>query len=294
MTLTQRLQILASSQRSRLAELAGLDELTPEFRAELDTLGTTHQDTESQLRAAIAADDAARKGWIGFTTMRPEHHRGDAALECRDATGSPGRLVGVILPAGRVAGDRPELFVGSGVQTPADGIALLPEHRDGPDPLWSVSRAAHRGTAGTGAYSPCVRRAECHLRKFRPGVVDLLVAGIRAIRGSHGARRGKRSRQRPNQQRFTSAVGRRAAARPGGRVRPACRAARCESWRRGGYRCQSDYPDRARERRDGAESTLESDLGCAPRTARLPRNATRWRRRRTPDSARPQPPCTPL
>ena len=61
--------------------------------------------------------------------MRPEHHRGDAALECRDATGSPGRLVGVILPVGRVAGDRPELFVGSGVQTPADGIALLPEHR---------------------------------------------------------------------------------------------------------------------------------------------------------------------
>ena len=59
MTLTQRLQILASTQRSRLAELAGLDELTPELRAELDTLGTTHQDTESQLRAAIAADDAA-------------------------------------------------------------------------------------------------------------------------------------------------------------------------------------------------------------------------------------------
>ena len=61
--------------------------------------------------------------------MRPEYHAGDAALECRDATGSPGRLVGVILPAGRVAGDRPELFVGAGVQTPADGIALLPEHR---------------------------------------------------------------------------------------------------------------------------------------------------------------------
>ena len=59
MTLTQRLQILASTQRSRLAELAGLDELTPELRAELDTLGATHQDTESQLRAAIAADDAA-------------------------------------------------------------------------------------------------------------------------------------------------------------------------------------------------------------------------------------------
>ena len=61
--------------------------------------------------------------------MRLEYHAGDAALECRDATGSPGRLVGTILPVGRVAGDRPELFVGGGVQTPADGIALLPEHR---------------------------------------------------------------------------------------------------------------------------------------------------------------------
>ena len=61
--------------------------------------------------------------------MASEQHRVDTPLECREATGSPGRLVGVILPVGRVAGDRPELFVGSGVTTPADGIALLPEHR---------------------------------------------------------------------------------------------------------------------------------------------------------------------
>ena len=61
--------------------------------------------------------------------MSSEQHRVDTALECRDATGSPGRLVGTILPVGRVAGDRPELFVGAGVQTPADGIALLSEHR---------------------------------------------------------------------------------------------------------------------------------------------------------------------
>ena len=61
--------------------------------------------------------------------MSSEQHHVDTALECRDATGSPGRLIGTILPVGRVAGDRPELFVGGGVQTPADGIALLPEHR---------------------------------------------------------------------------------------------------------------------------------------------------------------------
>ena len=58
-----------------------------------------------------------------------EHHRIDAALECRDATGSPGRLVGVVLPVGRVAGDRPEIFIGSGVTIPSGGLALLPEHR---------------------------------------------------------------------------------------------------------------------------------------------------------------------
>ncbi len=59
MTLTQRLTIRTSEQRSRLAELAGLDELTDEQRAELGTLGTEHQDTEAQLRAAIASDPAA-------------------------------------------------------------------------------------------------------------------------------------------------------------------------------------------------------------------------------------------
>ena len=61
--------------------------------------------------------------------MNEQHRHIDGTLECRDATGSPGRLVGVVLPVGRVAGDRPELFVGSGVQTPHGGIALLPEHR---------------------------------------------------------------------------------------------------------------------------------------------------------------------
>ena len=58
MTLTQRLTIKASEERSRLAELAGLDELTDELRAELGKLGTEHQDTEARLRASTAADDS--------------------------------------------------------------------------------------------------------------------------------------------------------------------------------------------------------------------------------------------
>ena len=39
--------------------MAGLDELTDEQRAELGTLGTEHQDTEAQLRAAIASSPDA-------------------------------------------------------------------------------------------------------------------------------------------------------------------------------------------------------------------------------------------
>ena len=61
--------------------------------------------------------------------MSSEQHRVDTALECRDATGSPGRLVGLLVPSGRMASDRPELIVGRGITTPSDGIALLPEHR---------------------------------------------------------------------------------------------------------------------------------------------------------------------
>ena len=59
MTLTQRLQIKASEQRARLGELGAADELTPELRTELGTLSAAHTDTESQLRAAIAADGDA-------------------------------------------------------------------------------------------------------------------------------------------------------------------------------------------------------------------------------------------
>ena len=53
---SQRLTIKASEQRSKLAELAALEELTDEQRGQLDTLSAAHQDTERQLRAAIAAE----------------------------------------------------------------------------------------------------------------------------------------------------------------------------------------------------------------------------------------------
>ena len=128
--------------------------------------------------------------------MRPEHHRGDAALECRDATGSPGRLVGVILPAGRVAGDRPELFVGSGVQTPADGIALLPEHRSSTvvmrfDPIRGDGRLAASGPSSCrtrlkgGRMAASVRSgAATGLSVEFHALDEARVQGVREIRAS--------------------------------------------------------------------------------------------------------------
>ncbi len=58
MTNTQRLTIRASEIRQRLNEIAGLegDALTDEIRAESDKLTGEYTDTETQLRAAVAAD----------------------------------------------------------------------------------------------------------------------------------------------------------------------------------------------------------------------------------------------
>ena len=51
------------------------------------------------------------------------------ALELRESDTSPGRLVGVLLEMGRVAGDRREIFTPSSVRWPSNGIRLLAEHR---------------------------------------------------------------------------------------------------------------------------------------------------------------------
>ena len=51
-------------------------------------------------------------------------------VELREATAdAPARLVGTLLPIGRVAIDRREVFVPGSVQFPAAGVRLLLEHR---------------------------------------------------------------------------------------------------------------------------------------------------------------------
>ena len=111
MTLKQRLMILASSQRSRLAELAGLNELSPELRAELDTLGATHLTTEAQLRAAIASDDAATPP--DNPAIDPEHRE---RLELRARTGLADFLLAAVGGAA-VTGAAAEYAAACGVPT---------------------------------------------------------------------------------------------------------------------------------------------------------------------------------
>ena len=51
-------------------------------------------------------------------------------VEFREAAGdNPARIVGTLLPIGRVATDRQEIFVPGSVQFPASGVRLLLEHR---------------------------------------------------------------------------------------------------------------------------------------------------------------------
>ena len=143
MTLTQRLTIRTSEQRSRLAELAGLDELTDEQRAELGTLGTEHQDTEAQLRAAIASapdadptvdptvDPEVRerlelRGRASFgrylAAMLTGQPIGGAEAEYQAACKTPG------IPIDLFEQDRPETRadVASGVPATGAGATLAP------------------------------------------------------------------------------------------------------------------------------------------------------------------------
>ena len=136
MTLTQRLTIRTSEQRSRLAELAGLDELTDEQRAELGTLGTEHQDTEAQLRAAIASDPAADPTIV--PTVDPEVRervelRGRAsfgrylvaALTGQQSTGAEAEYQAACktpgIPIDLFEQDRPEIRVDAATGVPATG-----------------------------------------------------------------------------------------------------------------------------------------------------------------------------
>ena len=138
MTLTQRLSIKASEQRARLGELGALEELTPELRSELDTLSTAHTDTESQLRAAIAADGEATPA--GDPTVDPEVRE---RLELRGRA-SFGRYLHAALTGAQITGPEAEFQSACGVP----GIPLDLFEQDRPV---EVRADAPSGLPATGA-----------------------------------------------------------------------------------------------------------------------------------------------
>ena len=138
MTLTQRLSIKASEQRARLGELGALEELTPELRSELDTLSTAHTDTESQLRAAIAADGEATPA--GDPTVDPEVRE---RLELRGRA-SFGRYLHAALTGAPITGPEAEFQSACGV--PGIPIDLFEQDR----PV-EVRADAPSGVPATGA-----------------------------------------------------------------------------------------------------------------------------------------------
>ena len=127
--------------------------------------------------------------------MAKESHQFNAGLEVRESAGSPGRLVGIILPAGRVAGDRRELFVGAGVRTPDAGIALLPEHRSknpimrfspirGADGSLSVDHLLPDTDAGRAAAQGVRDGTRAALSVEFHALEDARVQGVREVRES--------------------------------------------------------------------------------------------------------------
>ena len=140
MTLMQRLTIRTSEQRSRLAELAGLDELTDDQRAELGTLGTEHQDTEAQLRAAIASAPDVADPTAG-PTLDPEIRE---RLELRGRA-SFGRYLIAALTGQQIAG--PEAEYQAACKTPGIPIDLFEQDR----PEIRVDAASGVPATGAGA-----------------------------------------------------------------------------------------------------------------------------------------------
>ena len=96
MTVKQRLEIRASEIRQRLAELAGVDELSDENRNEIGTLRTEYTDVEVRVQAAtVAGDEPApveqRSEDKELAELRGKITLGNyvgAAMEMRNSTGA--------------------------------------------------------------------------------------------------------------------------------------------------------------------------------------------------------------
>ncbi len=114
MTASQRIRVRLSEVRSRLNEIAGIDDLTDEVRTESETLQTEYADLETRHRAAIVGE--------GEEETREVHP--DAEMRERIELRSKASLTNYFMSAARgrlASGPEAELQSAAGI---GDGIPL--------------------------------------------------------------------------------------------------------------------------------------------------------------------------
>ena len=116
MTNLQKLTIRASEIRQRLNEISGVkpDDLTDEIRQESDRLTTEYRDTETQLRAAVVADEGAPRAGVEDAEARELRALTDRA--------SVGRIVSAVVE--RRQTDGADLELQQHCRMPANMIPL--------------------------------------------------------------------------------------------------------------------------------------------------------------------------
>ena len=130
MTKSQKFQLRASEIRSRLTEIAALegDALTTEIRGECDILTAEYRDTETQLRAAIVAEDGERQA--AELRLHPDSPDAETrALRDLQGRASLGRYLFGFADGDQLSGAEKELAEHRGLATSGNMIpwdALMP------------------------------------------------------------------------------------------------------------------------------------------------------------------------
>ena len=117
MTTLQKTSIRASEIRARLAELAGVEELGDEHRAEIGKLRNEYKDVELRIQAATVGDD-------GEGEREPESE-GDPQLADLEARASAGEVFAAAVSHGQTGGATKELQEHLGLAGNVVPLALL-------------------------------------------------------------------------------------------------------------------------------------------------------------------------
>ena len=180
MTPKQRATIALSKTRERLNELAGLETLEDEHRAELATLETRYTDQERQYRAAVMAEAEAEAAAVGLFPDGTEDAEG---RELRELIGKV-RIGDYLAPAAAgvgISGAAAELAAALELPTtgPSGGVAV-PLRVLLPDGGLETRQDAHRETRAlttTANYAGPVKQRPILDRLFAPGILEAL--GVR-------------------------------------------------------------------------------------------------------------------